>query len=339
MGSKFHSILPVSKLNESDLKGKVVAVDATAWIHQFLKVTMHGKRMESKRLVIMDSTCQVINHLRGFLYRTLHLVKSDIWPVFVFDGAGSIKLRNKIPRNRLHDAHLIIKRAHDAAIEFGMNKLAQELGRNSSFVYPIAELEVKMLLEFLGMPVIMAPGEAEAQCSWLENEHLVDGIVTKDADGLLYGSEIIYRQLAVRQGVVERYVLSEISSHLGLEPNQLIDLAILVGTDYNEGVPRIGPKTALKLLKTHHTIEEIAFRNPTYKWDVLGVHKPEKASWSEKIDKLRNIFLNPPLNEQVEDIQWLSPNTTAVEHFLCEFHSMGKQPVAKACNQLIQYMS
>nr|MDO8083754.1 hypothetical protein [Candidatus Sigynarchaeum springense] len=102
MGSKFHELLQPYEIRDRDLSGQAVAVDGTAWLHQFLKVTLANPNDPGNRLVLVDKTCRLINHLRGFLYRTLHLVQHGIWPVYVFDGACDAKGRNALTREQLH---------------------------------------------------------------------------------------------------------------------------------------------------------------------------------------------------------------------------------------------
>src|SRR5271157_6048836 len=94
MGSTFHEIIQAIEIHERELAEQAVAIDGTAWLHQFLKVTIANSKQASCRLVLIDKTCQLINHLRGFMYRTHYLLKKRIWPVFVFDGAETRKTRD-----------------------------------------------------------------------------------------------------------------------------------------------------------------------------------------------------------------------------------------------------
>jgi flap endonuclease-1 len=110
MGSKFHELLQPAETRDRDLADQAVAVDGTAWLHQFLKVTIYNPADPGNRLVLLDKTCRLINHLRGFLYRTLHLVQHGIWPVYVFDGACDAKGRNALTREQLRDKHLAARK-------------------------------------------------------------------------------------------------------------------------------------------------------------------------------------------------------------------------------------
>nr|MDO8112094.1 hypothetical protein [Candidatus Sigynarchaeota archaeon] len=274
MGSKFLELVQAADVSDKDFAGEVCAIDGTAWLHQFLKVTLANHNTSGNRLVLIDKTCQLINHLRGFLYRTLYLLQKQIWPVYVFDGAGETKERNQLSKAELHDKYLRARSMHTAAMKDGAIPLAKAIGQRMDFAYPIADMESRLLLQHLGMPVIAAPGEGEAQCAWLQRRGIVDFIVTKDADALLYGAGRIVKNLAVKQRIAEQYTLKDVLRSLGITQEQLVDLAILVGTDYNPGVQGFGAKTALKLVKIHGRIEDIIINGGSRDWSSIGVNSP-----------------------------------------------------------------
>src|SRR5271157_2308958 len=124
MGFRFHSLLSSPDVEETALSVRVVAIDATAWLHQFLKVNTYSSS-EQGRLALGDKTQRVINHLRGFLYRTEHLLRLGIWPIFVFDGVGTEKIRNAASRTDLFVAHAQLARMQVAAMDGGMTALAR----------------------------------------------------------------------------------------------------------------------------------------------------------------------------------------------------------------------
>jgi len=328
MGSAFHEIIQAIEIHERELAGQAVAIDGTAWLHQFLKVTITNNKDAKGRLVLIDKTCQLINHLRGFMYRTQYLLKKRIWPVFVFDGAETRKTRNALSKNQLHDKYRAASKMHGQAVQSGAIPLAKAIGQRMDFAYPVAEKESKMLLEFLGMPVITAPGEGEAQCAWLERQGLVDGVVTKDADALLYGAHMVIENLAVKQRMTFQYRLKPILTTLAITREQLVDLAILVGTDYNPGVPGIGPRTALKLVRACGLIEDIITNNPGKDWSFIGVENT-KHPFSAMIDELRKLFLKPIVNENPKDIEWHAPDVIGLNQFLLDRHSLSPDLVRK----------
>ncbi|NMC05884.1 MAG: hypothetical protein GYA24_11765 [Candidatus Lokiarchaeota archaeon] len=329
MGSKFHELLQPTGIRDRDLAGMAVAVDGTAWLHQFLKVTLANPADPGNRLVLVDKTCRLINHLRGFLYRTLHLVQHGIWPIYVFDGACDAKQRNALTREQLRERHLAARKLHAAAIKDGAIPLAKAIAQRMDFAYPIAEQESKALLQLLGMPVVDAPGEGEAQCAWLARRGMVDAVVTRDADALLYGAPVVVNNLAVKQKVAEQLVLRDELARLGITRAQLVDLAILAGTDYHAGVPGIGARTALKLLQARGRIEDVIAAHPGKDWSALGVASPRQP-FSAFIDEARARFLQPVVNEAVTNVEWRTPDAGAVRRFLLEHHSFSPDLVEKA---------
>ncbi len=333
MGSKFHELLQPIEIHDWDLSGMAVAVDGTAWLHQFLKVTRHDPADPGNRLVLVDKTCRLINHLRGFLYRTLHLVQHKIWPVYVFDGTCGAKQRNQLSREELYGKHLAARKMHAEAIQDGAIPLAKFIAQRMDFAYPIAVQESKVLLQHLGMPVIDAPGEGEAQCAWLALRGIVDAVVTKDADALLYEAPIVVNNLGVKQKMAEQLILQAELGRLGITRAQLVDLAVLIGTDFHPGVSGIGPRTALKLLHAHGRIEDVVAATPDRDWSSLGITST-KQPFSPFIEEARDRFLKPDVDEHVKDVEWRTADTGAVRQFLLEQHSFSPELVEKALTSL-----
>jgi len=172
--------------------------------------------------------------------------------------------------------------------------------------------DAKSLLSLMGIPCIQAPSDAEAQAAFLTLKGDVWATSSKDFDALLYGTPRLVRYVTISgteflpsKGVVkplkpEVMELGEILSHLGITRRQLIDVAILVGTDFNEGIKGVGPKTALKLIKSYGSIDRLP---RTYR-EQLGDY-----------EEVRNLFLNPPITENYE-IRFEEPDVEGVEEFL-----------------------
>ena len=110
--------------------------------------------------------------------------------------------------------------------------------------------ECRQLLDLFGIPYITAPSEAEAQCAELNKLGLVDGIITDDSDVFLFGGKIIYKNLFHMNKYVEKYTNTLIESKLGLTQNKLISLAMLLGSDYTDGVKGIGPVNGIEIIQT-----------------------------------------------------------------------------------------
>ncbi len=220
----------------------------------------------------------------------------------------------------------------------GAIPLAKFIAQRMDFAYPIAEQESKVLLRHLGMSVVEAPGEGEAQCAWLARRGVVDAVVTRDADALLYGAPVVVNNLAVKQKVAERLVLMDELARLGITHPQLVDLAILVGTDFHPGVPGIGPRTALKLLKAHGRIEDVAAATPGRDWSGIGITST-KQPFSPFVDGARARFLEPDVDESADAIEWRTADAGAVRQFLLEHHSFSPDLVEKALSGLAKAMA
>ncbi|KAF7877468.1 hypothetical protein EAF04_001145 [Stromatinia cepivora] len=120
--------------------------------------------------------------------------------------------------------------------------------RDADEVSHIMITECQALLRLFGIPYITAPMEAEAQCAELVHLGLVDGIVTDDSDIFLFGGTRVYKNLFNSNKLVECYLLSDLEKELSLSRDQLISIAHLLGSDYTEGIPGIGPVTAVEIL-------------------------------------------------------------------------------------------
>lgn len=115
--------------------------------------------------------------------------------------------------------------------------------------------DVQDLLARFGIPFITAPMEAEAQCAELELIGLVDGIITDDSDCFLFGGDRIYKNLFNEKNFVECYQDGDISEELGLTRYNMIELAILLGSDYTDGLKGIGKVTAMEILAEFKNLE------------------------------------------------------------------------------------
>ncbi|EKD17163.1 uncharacterized protein L3040_005385 [Drepanopeziza brunnea f. sp. 'multigermtubi'] len=120
--------------------------------------------------------------------------------------------------------------------------------RDADEVTTVMISECQALLRLFGLPYITAPMEAEAQCAELVNLGLVDGVVTDDCDIFLFGGTRVYKNMFNSNKYVECYLASDIEKELSLSRDQLIAIAHLLGSDYTEGLPGVGPVTAIEIL-------------------------------------------------------------------------------------------
>src|SRR3989441_2277388 len=269
------------------LRGRSVAIDGNLELYQFLSImrTRDGRPLE-------DSKGRITSHLNGMAFRTTRLIADyDIRPVFVFDGPPPELKREEIRKRR--EAREKSIREYEAAVASGDTATAwSKAVMTSRLTRPMVE-EAKNLLTLLGIPWIQAPSEGEAQAAFLTREGRAWATGSKDYDSLLFGTPRLVRFLAVssseflpsvgRSRLVPPEVLDldENLRILGLSREQLIDVAILVGTDFDEGVKGIGPKTAVKRIREWKSLE--------------GAPAEVSAALPETLEAIRSFFANPPV--------------------------------------------
>lgn len=192
------SIEPLTSLEQCI--GKRIAVDASMCLYQFLIQVRAGK--EAGHLINADG--QVTSHLTGLLYRVICWEKCGLLPVFVFDGkAPEMKRRELEKRNKIrHEAEEALKQAKESGNEIEIAKYA---GRTTRVTQENTK-EAIDLLRLMGVPVVQAPGEAEAQCAWMCREGLVDLVASEDMDTLTFGTPKLIRGLAqARNSDLEKF--------------------------------------------------------------------------------------------------------------------------------------
>lgn len=115
--------------------------------------------------------------------------------------------------------------------------------------------ECQELLQLFGLPYLIAPSEAEAQAAWLDAAGLVDGVVTDDNDAFLFGARRLYRNIFEEAKYVEEYRTDELESELGLGRERLVNLALLLGSDYTAGVAGVGVVNAVEIVRAFEGIQ------------------------------------------------------------------------------------
>lgn len=325
MGVELGDIFEKHEAEISDLSGKVVAVDAYNTLYQFLSIIRQRDGTPLK-----NSRGEVTSHLSGFLYRTTNLIEAGIKPVFVFDGRPpSFKARTLEARTKTRDEAM--QRWQDAIAE-GEEEKAFIHAQASSHLKGSMVEDAKTLLGYMGLPVVQAPSEGEAQAAHMVLSGDADFAASQDYDSLLFGALMVVRNLTVtgkrklpRKNIYidvkpEIINLAEGLNASGITREQLIDIALLVGTDYNTGLKRVGPKTALKLIKQYGGIEAVLI---------------EKGVGIENLQEIKDLFLYPEVTSDYE-ISWRSPKGSDITDFLCRKHDFSEARVKGAVNRLIE---
>ncbi|CAH8267010.1 unnamed protein product [Arabidopsis lyrata] len=159
----------------------------------------------------------------------------------------------------------------------------RKLERNAESVSSEMFAECQELLQIFGIPYIIAPMEAEAQCAFMEQSNLVDGIVTDDSDVFLFGARSVYKNIFDDRKYVETYFMKDIEKELGLSRDKIIRMAMLLGSDYTEGISGIGIVNAIEVVTAfpeedglHKFREWVESPDPT----ILGLKIKKRGSGS-----------------------------------------------------------
>ena len=163
--------------------------------------------------------------------------------------------------------------------------------------------DAKYLLQLMGLPVIEAKGEAEAQCAQMVKDGIAWGTASEDIDSLTFGTTRLIRGFNALSPIRLLH-LDHVREGLGLTTQlQFIDLCILCGCDYLDKIQGIGPVSALKLIHQFHSIENILLHLQERQHKIQNTHKKQKYSYlpSEYFLKeyvsTRQYFMHPDVTE------------------------------------------
>ncbi|SJL05752.1 probable Flap endonuclease 1-A [Armillaria ostoyae] len=243
-------------IKEHEIKtlfGRKVAIDASMSIYQFL-IAVRQRDGE----MLQNDSGETTSHLMGFFYRTIRIVENGIKPAYVFDGKPP-ELKKGVLSKRLARREEA-KEGGEEAKETGTTEDVDRFSRRTVKVTREHNEECRRLLGLMGIPVVVAPSEAEAQCAELARGGKVYAAGSEDMDTLTFSSPILLRHLTFSEA--KKQPISEINLKLALEGldmdmSQFIDLCILLGCDYLEPIKGVGPKSALKLIREHGDLKTI----------------------------------------------------------------------------------
>lgn len=317
-------------LTLKNLRGKSLAVDANNYLYQFLSLIRTPKGEPLK-----DSHGNITSHLIGLMFRSTRLIHDfGISLVFVFDGKPpALKEKEIVKRHELRDKALL---EWQKALEAGDYATAFSKAVMTSRLTQSMVEDAKKLLDLLGIPYVQAPSEAEAQSAYMAMRGEVWAASSKDYDCLLFGAPRLLRFLTItgkeflpsketfRPLKPELISLQQFLSHYGITREQLVDLAILIGTDFNEGIKGIGPKTSLKLIRERGSLENL----------------PEdiKAKLPVNYKDIRRIFLYPRVIKNYA-LCYGELKEKELYHFLCEQRDFSKKRVETIIKRMKKFYS
>jgi flap endonuclease-1 len=321
MGVDLGDLLQRKKIQIKDLSGRWVAIDAFNTLYQFLSIIR-----QKDGTPLMDSQGRVTSHLSGLLYRTANLIEAGVKVAFVFDGEPpSFKAETLAERSEARERAASAWEEARAAGKDGF-KYAQAASRINSEILQ----DGRRLISAMGLPVIQAPSEGEAQAAHMAARGDVELVGSQDYDSLLFGAPQVVRNLTItgkrklpRKNIyvdVEPEIirLEEGLARLGISRKQLVEIGIMCGTDYNSGLTRVGPKTALKLIREKKDLEAI-----------LSQQEEKIESFSE----IREFFLHPDVTDDYE-IKMKKPRGDEIISFLVEERDFDQVRVEKTAGRL-----
>lgn len=309
MGVKISKLVDGKALRLEDIAGRSVALDAFNILYQFITTIR-----QPDGTPLRDREGRVTSHLSGVFYRTASLIEIGVRPVYVFDGTPP-KLKSRTIEERRAARALAETEWHEAVAAGDMKKALSKASQSSRLDKGMIA-ETQELLDSMGVPWLTAPGEGEAQMSYMALKGDVWAGASQDFDSLLFGAPKLVRNLTLsgrRRLPSGRYVdvspelvtLSDVLSSLDLTREQLVDMAVLMGTDFNEGVRGIGPKKSLALVKRLGDLE--------------GIAADGAVAVPEEYEEVRTIFLKPDVTDDYE-LVWRGPDEAEVRRIMCDRH-------------------
>ncbi|MBU0496854.1 MAG: flap endonuclease-1 [Candidatus Thermoplasmatota archaeon] len=328
MGVDLGDLFKKEAISLTDLKNQVLLIDAYNVLHQFLSIIR-----QRDGTLLMDAQGRVTSHLSGLFQRTANLVDARIKPVFVFDGKPPA-LKEKILAER-HARRMKAEKEWQEALEKGDMRTAFVKAQQTSRVTPEIVEQSKELLEALGIPWVQAPSEGEAQASYMVKKEHFFAVGSQDFDCLLFGTPVLVRNLtsSSRRKLPNKQAYAKIGPELihlqqnlktlGILQKQLIDMALLIGTDFNEGVKGIGPKKSLQYIKKNGNLE-----------NALATIGQSNAPTFSEIKELRELFLHPEVTDDYQ-VQWHIPDKERVLHILCDIHQFTDDRVISTLDKFL----
>lgn len=325
MGVDLSSLVTATPRALEDLTGRAVAVDAFNALYQFLAIIR-----QPDGTPLMDHRGRVTSHLSGIVYRTTNLLAVGIRPIFVFDGrppqlkGRTIEARGEVKRKAEREWQ-------DALVKGDLPRARTKAMQTSRLTTEMVD-QSKRLFGLLGVPWVQAPSEGEAQAAHMARRGDAWAAASQDYDSFLFGAPILVRNLALSgkrklprkevyvDVVPEQLELDATLAALGVTREQLVDIGILIGTDFNGGIKGVGPKKALALVKAHGSLEAVL---------------RELGAEIEEAPQIRDIFLNPEVTDAYA-LAWRDPDVEGATRMLVEEHDFSADRIGGALRKVLE---
>jgi len=330
MGVALKELIAAKEVGISDLSGKILVVDSYNLLYQFL-TTIRGV----DGALLVDSKGEVTSHLVGLFSRTAKLMQHGLKLAFVFDGTAP-KLK-KEERERRKGMKIEAEKAYNQAKKKkDIDEMKKYASRTTRLTPKLVD-EAKELITALGLPIVQAPSEGEAQAAKIVEMGDAYAIVSQDFDSLIHGATKLVRNLSIAgkrkktnklsyETIKPEIInLSDNLNNLGIDQNQLIVLSMLVGTDYNiGGVKGLGPKKSLDLVKKHKNNFDDLF---------------EEAKWGDHFDfpwtEVYYLIKKMPVSEKYS-LEWNDVDQEKLIKLLVDKHDFSEERVNNTLKKLME---
>ena len=325
MGVDIKALLIREKTNLESFSSKIIAIDAYNAIYQFLAIIRGPDGLH-----LTDSKGRVTSHLTGLLYRNVNFLSMGIKPVYVFDGKPPSLKTAEIERRKLGKKEATIK--YEKAKASGDLESARKYAQQTTSMQDTMVEDSKHFLDLFGIPYVQAKADGEATAAYMNKNGMADAVASQDFDSILFGAVKLIRNFtnSGRRKLPNRNTYIDIEPEiisyqksldaLGITGEQIIDIGILIGTDFNpDGFERIGPKTAIKMIKEHGKLEDIT----------------QIQEQLEIIDynAIRKIFLEPEV-AKIDKIEFGEIKYDDIISYLSNERSFSRDRVNSSLNRL-----
>lgn len=330
MGVNLRDLIAPVPVSLQDLRDRTVAIDGYNALYQFLAIIRQPDGTPLK-----DTRGRVTSHLSGIFYRTANLLEAGVRPIYVFDGKPPELKTTEIERR----AAFKKKAAHEysAALERGDLVEAQKFAKMTSRLSVEMVDQAKEVLTALGVPWVQAPSEGEAQAAFMNRKGDAWATVSQDYDSLLFGAPRLVRNLTIsgRRKLPAKPVyvdiepelvkLEDVLGELKIDRRQLIDIGIMLGTDFNpDGFRGIGPKKALKTIQEFGSLK-----------GALEQKKLPDDGRELDFDAIVDIFLNPKTTDQYR-LDWRPVDNEKVKEILVSSFDFSLERIDAALERILR---
>ncbi len=330
MGVNISDLLSKKEIEITSLKDKIIAIDAHLFLYQFLSTIR-----QRDGSLLMDSNGNTTSHLSGLFFRNAKLMQQGLRLAYVFDGkAPELKTREREKRRKLKEEAAI--KYEEAKQKEDIDEMKKYASRTTRLTSEMIE-EAKKLISAMGLPIIEAPAEGEAQAAHIVKQDKAFAVASQDADSLMFGSPKLIRnlslvgkkkktnKLAYETIKPELINLSDTLNSIGLDQDQLIALGMLVGTDFNDGgIKGIGPSKGLKFVKEHKNDLDSLFK--TAKWDDYFDYP-----WTDVF----YLFKKMPVTDDYS-LDWKEVDRKKVYEILVEEHDFSEERINSVLDKLAE---